>query len=385
MDTAFRRAIAQRLATRFPGATLSSLVGAHGSPLLILDAAQLIYQLDELRHLFPRVTPHYAVKACAAPEVLQILAANNCHFDVASSGEIDALEHIAVTPDRIIHTYPHKKTQDVERARAYGIGNFVVDCDQELDLLAPYADEMTINLRISYPNDIAHIDLSHKFGVDYDDALRLALAAAERGLRVTSLCFHVGSQLDNPEPFVDGLKKTAALRDRLRENGIKIEQIDIGGGFPIDYVEPAAKLETFAAVVNPLLDSLFPDETIISEPGRYIVGPAMTLVSSVVAVTKRHGEQWVFMDEGIYGSLADQVISKMEYCYLSEKELRGELPTERYVLAGPTCDSLDIVSESYLLPPTKKGDLIAVPHIGAYSWSLATRFNSLPVAPVVVV
>lgn len=371
----------ERYSTRF----LSHLVETHGSPLLVVDTSILEKRYKQLREVMPRVTPHYAVKCFPSIEAVKTIQKLSGHLDIATNGEIDMVSSISFPPERMVHTHPHKRVSDIAKAHSYGIRTFVFDCIEELDKLEYYKNDINLSLRISYPNDDAHIDLSYKFGVHPDKALTVAKEAKKRGFTISSLCFHVGSQLASPAPFTQAITRTSEIAKALEKIGIQIEEVDIGGGFPTEYTQDVASIEEFAAVINPLIDKHFKEQRIISEPGRYLAGPSVLLLTRVIGHTTRNDKQWVFLDDGAYGSYSDIFSGKMKFLVYNISELDGQLADTQYVVCGPTCDSLDIIDEEARLPKTQTGDILITPNIGAYSWALSTEFNSIPKAKVIAI
>lgn len=371
------------LQARYSRAQLQSLAETHGTPLLVVDKQVLANRYQHMKQAMPRVEPHFAVKSHPSLPALEIMRDIGGSLDLATSGEIELARSVGFPATRAIHTHPHKTPQEVEAAIAYGIRTFAFDSPSELDVLEPYKDIVTPMMRLSFPNSHAHIDLSYKFGVNPQDAAGLALHAKERGFNLTALCFHVGSQLSSPQPFVWALNGVRKLVKALKSHAIQITTIDIGGGFPVEYTTAVPPLDDFAETINPLLD-MFPDVRFISEPGRYLIGPSVLLLTQIVNRTERHGHDWLFINDGAYGTYSDIFSGKMQFPLFALSELDDpHRQTRTYTVCGPTCDSLDIVAERIQLPELQRGDLLLTPNIGAYSIALATEFNSLAKAQVI--
>jgi len=386
MSAVFRKNQLQELKNLYTAAQLQKLVALHGSPLMVINKKMIIDRYKHLVGVMPRVTPHFAVKSCPIPELLKIYKSLGAHLDIATNGEIDILKSMGYPASKAIHTHPHKKPEQVKNAFKFGIRDFVFDCVEELDKLEPYKKNIRLIFRLSFPNKVAHIDLSYKFGLEPGEAVAAVKVALGRGFNVPGVCFHVGSQVGNPSPFVEALNKTSKFcKDVKKQLGHTFELLDIGGGFPAPYLDDVPLIEEYAKVINPMLDKLFPGMRVASEPGRYLVNPAIFVLSSVITANFRKGRHWIYIDDGAYGSFSDMMSGHMHYMFYALSELEGKKPNHKYVIGGPTCDSLDILDESTLLPTMKAGEIIVSPNMGAYSWALMTEFNSLPRPKVVVI
>lgn len=361
-------------------------IAVHGTPLLLLDLERVRRQYRRLIEALPFVGFHYAVKALSHPGVLAALADEGCGFDVATSEELDLLP--GVDPLRVIHTHPVKKPSEIAEALACGIRTFVVDSEAEIDKFAGAPAHTGVLVRLAYRSPHAKSDLSSKFGVGAFEAARLVEHALRRGVRVCGFSFHVGSQLDDPSRFAVAITTTLALMARLESTlGAQFDTLDIGGGFPVGYDSAVASLEDIAAVVRPVLEPHAARLRIIAEPGRIIAAEAMTLITSVVGVAERSDGRWYHLDDGVYGSYTNVRTEDVHPLVFSQRELTGtEGSTRRWAtLAGPTCDSADVIAREVLLPELSPGDLLVSPAMGAYTAVTATRFNGRQVTPVVVV
>ena len=351
----------------------------HGAPLFVLDPPAALAQYTRLRQGLPDVTPHYAVKANNHQLLLRALVGVGANFDVATDAEIDAVLAAGGRPEQIIHTHPHKKLAHIEYALSRGVTTFVADSAVELQKLSDF-DGVEVLARLSFRNPDAGSDLSAKFGIAVDESLAFFDRAMLLGVRIRGLSFHVGSQSPDSEPFERALRASLAVLDVLREDGSTLDTIDIGGGFPVAYREPVASLEDIAARLNPIIDAR-PDVRFISEPGRFIAAPAMTLISSVVSASYRPGSgAWAFIDDGVYGGYSNVLGDHIDPVLLTTSQ-REETPQ---TIAGPTCDSIDVIATSRMMPRLDVGDLIVSPNMGAYTTVTATDFNSIPRTRIIV-
>lgn len=358
-----------------------------GTPLLLLDPDRVRGQYRRLREALPFVTFHYAVKALSHEAVIDALAAEGCSFDIATGEELDLLRGRGIGAERVIHTHPVKKPADIAQAIAAGVGTFVVDSESELDKFRGRSG-VRLLVRLAYRSPQAKSDLSSKFGVGPEEAAHLVARATELGLRIAGFSFHVGSQLDDPDRFGRAITDTLALMRRLeRDLGTRFDTLDIGGGFPVSYDVEVRPFEEIAAVIAPLLAPCAGRLDIIAEPGRVLVAEAMTLVTSVVGVADRADGRWYHLDDGVYGAYSNVVAEDVHPLVLAvgERSAADAARLRRATLAGPTCDSADVIARGALLPDLEIGDLLASPAMGAYTLVTASRFNGRPVTPVAVV
>jgi ornithine decarboxylase len=246
-----------------------------------------------------------------------------------------------------------------------------------------YGERAALMLRVSFRSPGAVCDLSRKFGCDPEDALTLARLAASLGIDVQGFSFHVGSQAPDALKHVEAIEACARLlRSARRERLGTLDTLDIGGGFPIDYLQHVPDIGKFCAPIRAALATLPARTSVLAEPGRYIVGPAAIGVATVMGRARREGHWWYYLDDGLYGSYSGQLYDCARYPV--EPLRRGE-PLLPSVLAGPTCDSIDVIAENLLLPELKVGDLIVGRAMGAYTWASASEFNFFPKATVVAV
>ena len=381
-----RALVAQRRAeasTLLATADARAALTRHGTPLLLLEPGRVRVRFRRLQAALPFVRFHYAVKALAHDAVIAALADEGCGFDIATGEELALLRRHAVAPARIIHTHPIKKPAEIAEARAAGVRTFVIDNAAELDKFA--GTDARLLIRLAYRNAQAKSDLSSKFGACDHVAEQLVIRAVERGVRIAGFSFHVGSQLDDPQRFASAVAETLALMDRLQQSlGVRFDTLDIGGGFPVAYDSTVAPLEDFAAAVRPLLEPRAGDLEILAEPGRILTAESMTLVTSVVGVAERPDGRWYYLDDGVYGSYSNVVAEDVHPLVFPVAV--DESDAARWAtLAGPTCDSADVIAREVLLPDLQPGDLLVSPAMGAYTAVTATRFNGRTVTPIAVV
>ncbi|MEO0067791.1 MAG: type III PLP-dependent enzyme [candidate division WOR-3 bacterium] len=352
------------------------LARKYGTPLFILSRTLLLAQLARFRKLLPRVEPFYAVKANPNPEVIKTLVQEGCGFDVASEPEIEWVLAAGASPEKVIFANTIKRTSAIQYACRNQVNLMTFDSEYELNKIARYAPGAKVLVRIKVPNVGSVVELSLKFGAEPADALSLLLKAQKLGLEPVGVSFHVGSQCTHGNNYLDALELTKMIITEGRTKGLNLTIVDIGGGFPIRHFDTDEDwFAQMAPALNMELSRLFKDDVrIIAEPGRAVVGPAGFLLLSVIGKSIRNNKHWYYLDDGVYGGLSGTVFDHCKYQFQALK--KG--PTQLTTLAGPTCDSLDIISTAEELPELELGDLVYAKNIGAYSIAHATNFNGIP-------
>ncbi|MDX1604544.1 MAG: type III PLP-dependent enzyme [Candidatus Competibacterales bacterium] len=352
-----------------------ALVAHHGSPLLVLDCDAVRAQYWALAAALPGVALHYAIKALPQPEVIATLDELGGGFDIATGGEIELLRARRVDPRRCIHTHPIKRDRDIREALRFGCTTFVVDNADELAKFARYRSRVGLLLRVSFRSRAAAVDLSKKFGCPLEEAPLLLARARQLGLHVKGLSFHVGSQCADPAVHAQAIRACAGLMRDSRTAGAPLSVLDIGGGFPVAYEAPMPDIETYCAPLREALAELPDSVRVLAEPGRFLVAPAMTALASVIGRAWRGGRWWYYLDDGVYGAYSGQLYEQVRYPLQTVPATGALRPS---VLAGPTCDSIDIIAEDIELPELALGDLVIGRMMGAYTLATASEFNSLP-------
>jgi ornithine decarboxylase len=359
------------------------LVQEFGSPLLIVDCARVRVQYRKLRRALPHVAMHYALKPLPLAAVVRTIIAEGGGLDLATSGEIALAASLGVDPARCIDTHPIKRERDIRNALEYGVRTFVADNPDEVRKFRPYGERVTLLLRVSFRSPGAVCDLSRKFGCDPEDAVELARLAASLGIDVQGFSFHVGSQTTDALKHVEAIEACRTLLASARRERLgTLDTLDIGGGFPIDYLKRALDIGKYCAPIRAALAKLPARIKVLAEPGRFIAGPAAIGVATVMGRARREGHWWYYLDDGLYGSYSGQIYDHARYPVESLRQGEPRLPS---VLAGPTCDSIDVIAENLMLPQLKAGDLIVGRSMGAYTWASASEFNFFPKATVVAV
>ena len=371
------------LSEPYEPAALAALADQFGSPLFVIDCERLRRQYRALAAALPGVHLHYALKPLPDRTVVQVLAREGAWFDLATNGEVDLVRDAGIPPKRCIHSHPIKRGSDIRHALDCGVTTFVVDNAEEIAKFTAKRARVKLLLRVSFRNPDTLIDLSRKFGCDPAAAIGLVEEASRLGIRVVGLSFHAGSQLPRPDKHVEAIETCGRIIAEARGRGFPLEVLDIGGGFPIDYLEPAPPIDDFCAPIRAALARLPEGLRLIAEPGRFIAGPAVVAISTVMGRAKREGRWWYYLDDGIYGTFSGQMYDKMHFPI----EPLGDpgRPREPCVISGPTCDSLDVISENLPMPVLEIGERLCARQIGAYTMATATDFNYFPRAKVIAV
>ena len=387
MEAMLRSRLREELRIRAKREAWSELVATHGTPLLVLDPERVGEQYRLLTQHLRGVRLHYAVKALPHPAVLTTLAAAGCGFDVATNAEVDVVRSLGIRLDRCIHTHPIKKPADIDHAYAAGVRTFVVDNPCEAQKFNGRPSDIEVLVRLAFPNPTAKSDLSTKFGVDPAEAELVVKHVIAAGVTFAGFSFHVGSQSSTLEPYRRAIRATTALgRTVERTLGVRARVIDIGGGFPVCYREEMPNVADLGAILDDELGDERAEFTLLAEPGRFLSACAMTSFSTVVGTANRGGKVWHYLDDGLYGAYSNILTEDVHPPLLALDEVYGDAPSEHVpvTLAGPTCDSIDVLVRDYPMPPLQVGDVVVSPMMGAYTTVTSSRFNGIAETPIVV-
>ncbi len=358
------------------------IFGSVPTPFMLLRTSVVKNNLRRLREALPRVDVFYAVKANDHPAILQVLKEENCSFDISSARELETVIDCGGRVQDTIHTNPIKMTPEFDAAVEMGVDTFVADNICELEKFTQYGGKAGVLVRIKTDCGTSQVNLSYKFGAEVSEIETMLDRIIELDIPFRGFCFHVGSQSTDAEQYVTAIKDSAKMIDLAGQKGLKTEILDIGGGFPIEYIEEIPSIESMGGVIRQALDEyISSDIRIICEPGRYICGEAGTLFSSVIGKTVRENINWYYIDDGIYGSFSGRLFDHCSYQILTNRNTKWE----KAVLAGPTCDSFDIIYDDCLLPPLEIKDVLMFPAMGAYCSVSATDFNGLKQARIISV
>jgi len=355
------------------------------TPCLVVDLDVVAERYRALSRALPGALIHYAVKANPAPEILARLKAEGSSFDVASPGEIDICLEAGISVERLSYGNTIKKRADIAYAYDKGVRLFAFDCENELEKLAENAPGSDVFCRLLVNNTGADWPLSRKFGCGPDMAVALMVRARELGLNPVGLSFHVGSQQRNRLAWAAALKEVAFVLRSLKERGIAVSLVNLGGGLPARYNERVADIADYGTAITEALNELAheagaPVPRLIVEPGRYMVADAGVIESEIVMIARKDfGEEtrWVYLDIGRFSGLAETEGEAIKYPVRTDYGAGKDEMVQNgpVILAGPTCDSADILYEKsgYRLPSNlKDGDRVQFLSAGAYTTTYAS-------------
>ena len=359
-------------------------------PTLVVSRARVAAQYDALVGGLGDARIHYAVKANPAPEIIRLLVQKGARFDAASRGEIELCLAQGASGSDISFGNTIKKPADIAYAHAHGVTLFAADSEAEIDKLRTHAPGAQVYLRVIVENSSADWPLSRKFGCARSALAGLMDYAQQQGVDVAGLSFHVGSQTRRPEFWNPVLDQIAELWIAGRAAGHDLRVLNLGGGFPATYEEDVMGAQSYAAAVMDAVAERFGDVPyIMAEPGRGLVAEAGHIVAEVLLVSRKSADdlhRWVYLDIGMFSGLAETMGEAIRY--------RIETPhdgddTGPCILAGPSCDSADILYEQrpVMLPLALNcGDRVVIRHCGAYTSSYSSvGFNGFPPLDVVVI
>src|SRR6186997_3090412 len=353
-------------------------------PCLVVDLDVVRDNYSAFAKALPDTRVFYAVKANPAPEVLSLLASLGSCFDTASVAEIQMAMAAGATPDRISYGNTIKKERDIARAFELGIRLFAVDSVAEVEKIARAAPGAKVFCRILYDCVGAEWPLSRKFGCDPDMAVDVLEHAKRLGLDPVGISFHVGSQQRKVKAWDRALSMASTVFRDCAERGINLSLVNMGGGFPTKYLKEVPAVVQYGRSIFRALRKHFGNaipETII-EPGRGMVGNAGIIETEVVLISKKSDEddaRWVYLDIGKFGGLAETMDESIRYAIRTPHDGAEMAPC---ILAGPTCDSADVLYEKnpYPLPVTLEiGDKLLIEGTGAYTSTYSSvAFNGIP-------
>jgi ornithine decarboxylase len=343
-------------------------------PFVILDTAIVRQKARRFHAAMPRVQPHYAVKANPNPTVLRTLIGEGVSFEIASIAELDLLLSLGVPVEEIYYSNPMKSRQYLRYAAEKGVEWYVLDSVEELRKIHEIKPDAKMYVRIDAPNVGSDWPLSGKFGAQTAEAEEIIAVAAELKADLAGVTFHVGSQCRNPENWRVGIDNAKRTFRKMKLKGLKPRLLNIGGGYPVRHTKPIPSIEAIGEVVNRQLASLPADVRVMAEPGRFLVSDAGWFVCRVVGTATRGGQRWVYLDAGMFGGIIETT-EGLQYEVLTDRG--GKLIP--WTVAGPTCDSVDIVMREQLLPEDLQADdFVYIPNAGAYTTSYASNFNGFP-------
>ncbi|MEM6607081.1 MAG: type III PLP-dependent enzyme [Pseudomonadota bacterium] len=359
-------------------------------PTLVLDIDRVESQFRALRTGLGRANIHYAVKANPHPAIIRRLVALGAHFDAASRGEIELCLAQGAKPDSISFGNTVKRARDIAFAHKAGVTLYAADAVEELDKIAEHAPCAAVYIRLIVDASGADWPLTRKFGTSRENVLPLLSHAQTRGLKPVGLSFHVGSQTRDPAMWDDTLDEVAGLWHAAKGAGFDLSVLNIGGGFPAYYGDAITEPTVYAASVMARIADRFGDVPhIMAEPGRGLVAEAGAIAAEILLVAQKSENdlhRWVYLDIGKFSGLAETIDEAIRYQFLTERDHEETGPC---IVAGPSCDSADVLYEQRPVQMPlglRAGDRVIIRNAGAYTSSYSSvGFNGFPPLDVVLI
>lgn len=359
-------------------------------PTLVIDVDRVEDQYNALKAGLGRARIHYAVKANPQREIIERLVDLGSGFDAASRAEVELCLSLGARPENISFGNTVKKVRDIEFAFHAGVTLFAADAEEELEKIAEYAPGSQVYIRLIVDASEADWPLSRKFGCAREKAISLLDMSVRLGLKPVGFSFHVGSQTKRAEMWTTTLDQIADVWKAAQDAGHTLSLLNIGGGFPAYYGEEIQRPTAYAARVMELITERFGDvEHVMAEPGRGLVAEAGAIAAEVLLVSKKSDNdlhRWVYLDIGKFSGLAETMDEAIRYQFLTDRDHEATAPC---ILAGPSCDSADVLYEKRpveLPVGLRSGDRFIIRNCGAYTSTYASiGFNGFPPLDVVVI
>lgn len=355
------------------------------TPFLTIDLKKITEAYESMRRAMPDVRIHYAIKSNPHPGLAQHIANIGGSFEIASATEMDTLVSCGVAAKDLLYTNPIKMPDHIDRAVKAGVWRYAFDSIAELDKLAKHAPGSSVFVRIKIPRFDSGVASEGKFGVDAATAITLMKEAVARGLQPYGIAFHVGSQMESPEPWEPAIAEAAKLIRDLQAEGIVIKMLDIGGGFPGYYGVELPDITAYGSFITAALAKHLPYKVdIVAEPGRYLVANAGTFTTTVIGVAERAGKTWLHLDVGAFNGMMEALEAQNTLRFPMTDSLNKD-EKQQYHVTGPSCDSQDsILFDVPLSAGLRIGDTIYIHTTGAYTTCYASTFNGFTIPETVL-
>lgn len=359
---------------------------ALNTPALVLDLENINDTYTRFVEAFPNGQVFYAVKSNANLDIMRLVVARGGGLEIASLAELDAALTAGASGAQIICSNPIKTPRFLQRMQAADVYAVVVDSPWEVEKIAQHAPGMRVYVRLAVDNTGSVLPLAGKFGVSGNEALHLFDQARDLGLVPIGLSFHVGSQCLRVNNWVNAIRACGEIWQAAEARGHQLHFLDLGGGFPAGHYHDTniPTIEAICEASRSAIEDFIPHPApmIVLEPGRGLVGESGRLVVSVVGKARRNGDEWLYMDAGVFNGLMETYEGFPPVVYLQADDA-DDRPMRQYTLAGPSCDSCDVVARKIELPETHIGDRLVFLDAGAYTNEYAVAFNGFPVPAVV--
>ena len=349
-------------------------------PVLAVSEQRLRGNARNFIAAMPRVRPHFAVKANPDANILRIFKEEGCCFEIASSAELQAMVDLGANLETVFYSNPIKSPVAIRQAAAAGIQWFVVDTPEEVLKIAAIKPDAKLYLRTEVSNEGSFLPLAGKFGASLSGITATIEAAKSVGMQITGVTFHVGSQCANINNWIEGIQSAKNIFSQLEANGWTPELLNLGGGYPVQFTGTEPAIAEIGMAINKALEAIPESIQVMAEPGRFLVGSAGCLVTQVVGIATRDEKRWLYLDTGTYGGLME-LAEGFPSNIVSQRTGEAAL----WTMAGPTCDSIDVVGEHSLPSNMEVEDMVFITNLGAYCTTCACDFNGFPVPKMVLV
>ncbi|MEO7836327.1 MAG: type III PLP-dependent enzyme [Acidimicrobiales bacterium] len=350
------------------------------TPVLACDPSAIEARYRHMRECLPGVDVFYAVKSNPDPGVLTTLSRVGAGFEIASFHELELVEAAGGSAAGALYSNPVKPPHHITASYRRGVRRFGFDGECELRKLAAHAPGSQVYVRLKVDDHHSLFPLSQKFGTSVDEGCRLLLLARELGLDPYGVTFHVGSQCADPNAWPRAIAQCGVLFGMLHRQGVTLQMLDIGGGFPGNYCDPIPEFSQIARGISGALDRMSQRPPIVvAEPGRYLVAESGVMVSTVIGVDRRSDGLWCYLDVGGYNGLMETVQTGGRWKFPLRTSKDGDAPMVPFTVTGPTCDSSDTMFyDAHLPADLEVGDRVYIGSAGAYTTSYASSFNGFP-------
>ncbi len=353
----------------------------NSSPRLVYDLEKVEANFSQFVKIFGDIKPYYAVKANPSVKIVALLNRLGSNFDCASINEIKICIELGVSARKISFGNTVKKSEDIKKAFKLGVKLFAFDCEEELLKIREFAPKANVYCRLQVYNGGAEWPLSKKFGCSSKELEYLLIKARKIGLNPIGLSFHVGSQQLSKQTWEKAIKTSSQIYKKFKKQYFQLSFLNIGGGMPVNYDNKKIDFKDYAKNILNLINKYYEEvlpENIIAEPGRFLVASAGVLESEVILIKKKEHIRWLYLDVGRYSGLAETEGEAIKYKI--EFHRKNKAKKVKYIIAGPSCDSHDILYQKklYTLPKNiKAGDRLRIFAAGSYTISYQSEFNGI--------
>lgn len=358
------------------------------TPFMIIDREVIRRQCKEFKKAMPDIGLYYAIKCLPDEEVIRVVNEYAAGYDVASAVEIKLLLGLGINPERMLYSNPVKSRNDIVYAFKAGVRRYAFQSSNELDKLADSASGSEVYARVAVGDSSSELAFSSKFGANPNSVVDMFIKARNSGLKPAGLTFHVGSQAQDKNIWGAAISLCADINHACATKGIKLQFINIGGGFPVLYSENVPTIAEIATVINYAIENRLSKLQYFAEPGRFMVADAGTIITTIIGVEERQGKTWLFTDVGAFQSFIEIFeFNYFPYPVYSLSHTQNYIGgTQQYALTGPSCDSFDTLTHDIRLPAgLKEGDQLAIIMTGAYTTVYGSNFNGFNIPKKVFV